>query len=94
MPKTIAPQLNVKALFENGFNEKTARSLYVQGEEIAIFVMMQLAILAKKTCDINGIHPSASVPVFQKEPGTKIVVEAIREYIATKNLPNLPKLRH
>ena len=26
-------------------------------------------------------------------PGTKVVVEAVREYIAMKNLPNLPKIR-
>ena len=68
------PKLDVRNLLESGFNEETARSLYAQGEEIVIFVLMQLAALALKTNDINGTHPSApsaSVPTFQKEPGKK-----------------------
>jgi len=74
MPPKRTPELDIRALLENGFNEETARSLYAQGEEVAIFVMMQLATSAKKTNDINGVHPSApsaSVPVFQKESGKK-----------------------
>jgi len=65
------PKLDVRNLLESGFNEETARSLYAQGEEVVIFALMQLAALALKTNDINGTHPSASVPTFQKEPGKK-----------------------
>lgn len=72
--KQSTPDLDIRSLLENGFNEETARSLYAQGEEIAIFVMMQLAALALKTSDVNGVHPSApsgSVPPYQKEPAQK-----------------------
>jgi transposase len=68
------PKLDVRSLLERGFNEETARSLYVQGEEVVIFALMQLAALALKTNDINGQHPSApsaSVPTFQKESKKK-----------------------
>ena len=52
-------KLDIRSLLENGFDEETARSLYAQGEEVVIFVLMQLAALALKTNDINGTHPSA-----------------------------------
>jgi predicted RNA-binding Zn-ribbon protein involved in translation (DUF1610 family) len=69
-------------LLAGGFNEETARKLYAQGEEIAIFVMMQLAAIAMKTGMLNttnGVHPndihpsepSGSVAVFLKEPCKK-----------------------
>lgn len=74
MQKNATAKLDVKALLEGGFNEETARQLYAQGEEVAIFVMIQLAALALKTNEVNGIHPSApsgSVATYQKEPGKK-----------------------
>ena len=57
---------DVQALLGGGFSEETARSLYAQGEEVAIFVMLQLAALAMKpsavsdggTVDMNDIPPS------------------------------------
>ena len=65
---------DILALLDSGFTEETARSLYAQGEEIAIFVMMQLAALAIKTTQVSGVHPSepsGSVAVFLKEPCKK-----------------------
>ena len=43
MPKRKRGLPDIASLLEGGFNEETARLLYAQGEEIAIFVMMQLA---------------------------------------------------
>ena len=58
MAKQKTPILDIRSLLEGGFHEETARQLYAQGEEVAIFVMMQLAALALKTNEINGTHPS------------------------------------
>ena len=69
--KSQAP--DVPALLQDGFSEETARQL-AQGEEIAIFVMMQLAALTKKSVEVNGTHPSeplATVATYLKEPGKK-----------------------
>jgi len=38
----------------------------MQGEEIVIFVMLQLAMLAVKTTQVSGVHPSDSVAVYLK----------------------------
>jgi len=65
---------DIASLLADGFTEETARLLYAQGEEIAIFVMMQLAALAVKTTPVSGVHPSepsGSVAVFLKEPRKK-----------------------
>ena len=65
---------DIASLLEGGFNEETARFLYAQGEEIAIFVMMQLAALAMKKVDVNDIHPSepsGSVATYLKPPPKK-----------------------
>jgi transposase len=73
---------DIQALLDGDFSEETARSLYAQGEEIAIFVMMQLVVLAKKSVDVNDVHPSepsGSVATFlkparkkgRKKPGAK-----------------------
>ena len=65
---------DIALLLAEGFHEEIARSLYAQGEEIAIFVMMQLAALALKTHEVNGVHPSepsGSVALFHKEPRKK-----------------------
>ena len=43
------PDLDIRSLLENGFNEETARKLYEQGEAIVIFALLQLAALALKT---------------------------------------------
>ena len=43
-----APKLDIHVLLENGFNEETARSLYAQGEEVVIFVLMQLVAFARR----------------------------------------------
>ena len=74
MPKRAHPMPDIASLLAGGFTEETARSLYAQGEEIAIFVMMQLVALAVKTHEISGVHPSepsGSVAVFLKEPCKK-----------------------
>jgi len=74
MPKRTHKFPDIASLLDGGFNEETARSLYAQGEEIAIFVMMQLAALAMKPNAVNDIHPSepsGSVAVFLKEPRKK-----------------------
>jgi transposase len=78
-------KLDIQALLDNGFTEKTANLLYDQGREVAVFVMLALAALALKDADSNDdvatndadstdIHPStpsATVPPYQKEPGKK-----------------------
>ena len=66
MVKTGGSFPDIAALLAGGFNEETARSLFAQGEEVAIFVMLQLAALAMKPnaindgnqVDVNDIHPS------------------------------------
>ena len=63
--------IDIASLLQGGFSEETARELYAQGEEIAVFVMMQLAFLAPKAAEINGTHPSepsGSVAPYLKEP--------------------------
>ena len=73
---------DITALLLGDFNEEAARSLYAQGEEVAIFVMMQLVALAKKRVDVhdaskvvvNDVHPSepsGSVATYLKEPKKK-----------------------
>ena len=65
---------DIASLLKSGFTEETARALYAQGEEIATFVMLQLAALAVTTTQISGVHPSepsGSVAVFLKEPRKK-----------------------
>ena len=68
---------DVQALLAGGFSEETARSLYAQGEEVAIFVMLQLVALAMNpsavsdggTDDVNDIppsEPSGSVAAYLK----------------------------
>jgi len=62
---------DIASLLKSGFTEETARALYAQGEEIATFVMLQLAALAVTTTQISGVHPSepsGNVAVFLKEP--------------------------
>ena len=57
---------DIQALLAGGFSEETARSLYAQGEEVAIFAMLQLAALAMNpnavsdggTVGVNDIPPS------------------------------------
>lgn len=74
MVKRKSQTPDVHVLLQDGFSEETARQLYAQGEEIAIFVMMQLAALAKKSVEVNGPHPSepsAAVATYLKEPGKK-----------------------
>jgi transposase len=71
MPKKPPKSIDIASLLQDGFSEETARELYAQGEEIAVFVMMQLALLAKKANEINGTHPSepsGSVAPYLKEP--------------------------
>jgi len=74
MPKRTHKFPDIASLLDGGFTEETARLLYAQGEEIAIFVMMQLAALAIKTHEVSGVHPSepsGSVATFLKEPCKK-----------------------
>ena len=74
--------LDIRALLAGGFREEMARSLYAQGEEIAIFVMLQLAALAVQSGvantvvhgGVNDIHPSepsGSVATYLKATGQK-----------------------
>jgi transposase len=68
---TVPPPIDISALLREGFSDETARELYAQGEEVAVFVMMQLAILAVQVASVNGQHPSepsGSVAPFLKEP--------------------------
>src|SRR5215469_7540979 len=68
------PEIDIRSLLDGGFTEETARFLYAQGEEVATFVMLQLAALALQLPPSHDIHPStpsASVPPFHKEPGKK-----------------------
>ncbi|MCL2306325.1 MAG: hypothetical protein FWC43_13350, partial [Planctomycetaceae bacterium] len=55
---------DIPSLLEGGFTEETARLLYAQGEEIAIFVMMQLAALAMKPNTDLENHHDFQHPVF------------------------------
>jgi hypothetical protein len=72
---------DIASLLAGGFTEETARKLYAQGEEMGIFVMLQLAALVVKAnacsavqSSVNGVspndvHPSqppGSVAVFLK----------------------------
>jgi len=71
MRKKPKQPIDIASLLQSGFSEETARELYAQGEEIAVFVMMQLAFLAQKAAEINGTHPSepsGSVAPYLKEP--------------------------
>ena len=52
---------DIAALLAGGFNEETARSLFAQGEEVAIFVMLQLAALALRTGVANEVNESGNV---------------------------------
>ena len=73
---------DIAALLASGFTEETARSLFAQGEEVAIFVMLPLATLAMKPNavndgnkdDVNDVHPSepsGSVATYLKAPRKK-----------------------
>jgi len=73
---------DIAALLASRFTVETARSLYAQGEEIAIFVMLQLVALAMKPnavndgnkVDVNDIHPaepSGNVTTYLKAPRQK-----------------------
>ena len=72
MPKRKRGLPDIASLLEGGFNEETARLLYAQGEEIAIFVMMQLAALAMKKVEVNDVHPSEPI-VSDAMPSAAIV---------------------
>ena len=61
MPKRTRGLPDIASLLAGGFNEETARLLYAQGEEIAIFVMMQLTALAMKKSDYAGIRNSTKI---------------------------------
>ena len=52
---------DIAALLSGGFSEETARSLFAQGEEVAIFVMRQLAALALRTGVANEVNESGNV---------------------------------
>jgi hypothetical protein len=45
---------DISSLLRDGFDETTTRELYAQGEEIAIWGMLQLAALAKQSVAVNG----------------------------------------
>jgi hypothetical protein len=46
---------DIVSLLAGGFREETARELSAQGEEVAIFVMLQLAALVVKANAVNGV---------------------------------------
>jgi hypothetical protein len=54
----------VSDLLRDGFNESVARELYAQGEEVVIWVMLQLAVLAQQkagqSCEVSLSTPSGS----------------------------------
>jgi len=59
--------IDIVALFRNGFSEETAQELFAQGEEIAIFVMLQPVILAAKTAEVN-VPPGLTHQIFTLRP--------------------------
>jgi hypothetical protein len=65
----------ISELLRDGFNETIARDLYAQGEEVVVWVMLQLAVLAQQrsnqSCEVSPSTPSGAIPVYQKEPSKK-----------------------
>jgi hypothetical protein len=53
---------DISTLLSGDFDEAAARELYAQGEEVVVWVMLQLAALA--TCD-ESVAPSLSTPLFE-----------------------------
>ena len=59
-------RIRIPALLAGDFSGETARALYARGEEVAIFVMLQLVTLAMQPnaindgnkVDVNDVHPS------------------------------------
>jgi hypothetical protein len=66
---------DISELLRDGFNEAVARNLYAPGEEIVVWVMLQLAVLAhQKAVASSEVHPSTpsgAIPVYLKEPSKK-----------------------
>ncbi|MDR0611856.1 MAG: hypothetical protein LBG58_17245 [Planctomycetaceae bacterium] len=62
---------DISEILRNGFDESVAREKYAQGEEVVVWVMLQLAVLAQGTsaqsCPIPPSTPSGAIPVYQKE---------------------------
>jgi hypothetical protein len=59
-------------LLRDGFEEAVARNLYAQGEEVVVWVMLQLAVLAhQKASQSCEVSPPGAIPVYQKEPSRK-----------------------
>ena len=69
------PNLDISDLLRTGFDESVARELYAQGEEVVIWVMLQLAVLAQQSsapsCPVHPSTPSGAIPVYEKEPSKK-----------------------
>jgi hypothetical protein len=65
----------ISDLLRDGFNATVARELYAQGEEVVVWVMLQLAVLAQQkgnqSCEVSPSTPSGAIPVYQKEPSKK-----------------------
>jgi hypothetical protein len=72
MAKQSPPIPDIASLLSGGFTEETARELYAQGEEVAIFVMMQLAALAKQTVGINDVENSGVNDVHPSQPSGSV----------------------
>jgi transposase-like protein len=68
-------EFDISDLLRNGFDESVARELYACGEEVVVWVMLQLAVLAQGTgsssCVVPPSTPSGAIPVYQKEPSKK-----------------------
>jgi hypothetical protein len=66
---------DISELLRDGFDEAVARDLYSQGEEVVVWVMLQLAVLAQQKAvasfEVHPSTPSGAIPVYQKEPFRK-----------------------
>ena len=86
MVKRKSQTLDIRALLQGGFSEDTARQLYAQGEEIAIFVMMQLAALAKKSVDVKKQHGQQR----GIRPGIRVRQQAATRAKTGRQWPEIP----
>jgi transposase-like protein len=74
-PLSLLSLPEVSDLLRDGFNETIARELYAQGEEVVVWVMLQLAVLAQpkgnQSYEVSPSTLSGAIPVYQKEPSKK-----------------------
>jgi hypothetical protein len=65
----VTPSLSdIPQLLRNGFTREIIHELYQQGEEIIVFIILQLAALALKQDSSLISSPSSQIPVYLKKP--------------------------